>query len=159
MGELNKENTNKENTLVSVGLHRGYFTLVEGVYDPGILKAVFLAGGPGSGKSAVATTLFDAGSAAKSMTVTGLKMVNSDTAFELLLKKGGYGLDIAAMPDDLYKFVTSGDPNSVRSKAKKIMLTQFAHYKNGRLGVIVDGTGDEVRKIKHQKKRVAKTRL
>ena len=117
-----KKKTNiEEDTIISTGLSRGYFSLVEGVYDPGILKAVFLAGGPGSGKSAVAATLFDAGAAVKSMSSAGLKMVNSDTAFELLLKKGGYGLDIASMPDDLYKFLTSDDPNSVRSKAKQIM--------------------------------------
>lgn len=30
----------------------------EGVYDPGILKAFFMAGGPGSGKSYVATEIF-----------------------------------------------------------------------------------------------------
>ena len=39
----------QEETLISAGLRKGYFTLVEGVYDPGILKAVGLAGGPGSG--------------------------------------------------------------------------------------------------------------
>ncbi len=32
--------------------------LTEGVYDPGIFKAVFTAGGPGSGKSYTASTLF-----------------------------------------------------------------------------------------------------
>ena len=32
--------------------------LNEGVYDKGILKAVFMAGGPGSGKSFVAKQLF-----------------------------------------------------------------------------------------------------
>ena len=32
--------------------------VVEGVNDPGILKAVFLAGGPGSGKTWVARGLF-----------------------------------------------------------------------------------------------------
>ena len=32
--------------------------LNEGVRDPGIFKAVFLAGGPGSGKSYVAQQLF-----------------------------------------------------------------------------------------------------
>ena len=32
--------------------------LNEGVNDPGIFKAVFLAGGPGSGKSFVASQLF-----------------------------------------------------------------------------------------------------
>ena len=32
--------------------------LMEGVYDKGALKAVFMAGGPGSGKSYVASQLF-----------------------------------------------------------------------------------------------------
>ena len=32
--------------------------LLEGVYDPGILKAVFLAGGPGSGKSYSVNQIF-----------------------------------------------------------------------------------------------------
>ena len=32
--------------------------LIEGVFDKGILKAVFMAGGPGSGKSYVASQLF-----------------------------------------------------------------------------------------------------
>jgi hypothetical protein len=153
---VSMENSDKkqelEETLIQTGIRKGYFTLAEGVYDPGILKAVFLAGGPGSGKSAVASTLFDAGTAVKSMSASGLKMVNSDTAFELLLKKGGHGLDIASMPDDLYKFVTSDDPNSVRSKAKQIMQRQFDNYKEGRIGVIVDGTGDDHKKIKKQKK-------
>ena len=52
--------------------------LNEGVYDPGIFKAFFLAGGPGSGKTFVTQTAF-AG--------TGLKVVNSDNAFERGLKK------------------------------------------------------------------------
>ena len=50
----------------------------EGLYDPGIFKAFFLAGGPGSGKSFVTASAF-AG--------TGLKLVNSDLAFEKDLKK------------------------------------------------------------------------
>ena len=49
----------QEETLIKAGLRKGYFTLVEGVYDPGILKAVFLAGGPGAGKSAVVDTVFN----------------------------------------------------------------------------------------------------
>ena len=49
--------------------------LAEGVYDPGIFKAFFLAGGPGSGKTFVTSSAF-AG--------TGLKVVNSDTLFEML---------------------------------------------------------------------------
>ena len=51
--------------------------LAEGVYDPGIFKAFFLAGGPGSGKTFVTQSAF-AG--------TGLKVVNSDKIFENGLK-------------------------------------------------------------------------
>ena len=61
--------------------------LREGVYDPGIFKAFFLAGGPGSGKTFVTQSAF-AG--------TGLKVVNSDAAFERALKKTGLSLK---MPD------------------------------------------------------------
>ena len=52
--------------------------LKEGVYDPNIFKAVFMAGGPGSGKS------FIAGKTAGGL---GLKTINSDDAFERILKK------------------------------------------------------------------------
>ena len=52
--------------------------LLEGVYDPNIFKAFFLAGGPGSGKSYVVR---------RTTGGTGLKIVNSDPAFESLLKK------------------------------------------------------------------------
>ena len=62
--------------------------LQEGVYDPNIFKAFFMAGGPGSGKSYVVR---------KSTGGTGLKIVNSDEAFERLLKKAGLSLK---MPDD-----------------------------------------------------------
>ena len=50
--------------------------ITEGVYDPGIFKAVFLMGGPGSGKSAVVDKL--------SLKALGLKLVNTDKAIETL---------------------------------------------------------------------------
>jgi len=43
----------------------------EGVYDPNIFKAVFMAGGPGSGKSHIA---------GKTTGGLGLKVINSDDA-------------------------------------------------------------------------------
>ena len=59
--------------------------LTEGVFDKGILKAVFMAGGPGSGKSYIAGQLF--GIPKKiNVSVSGLKSVNSDTEFEFLLR-------------------------------------------------------------------------
>ena len=44
-----------------------FYELQEGLYDPNIFKAFFLAGGPGSGKSYVA---------GKATGGTGLKSVN-----------------------------------------------------------------------------------
>ena len=60
----------------------------EGVDDPGILKCIFLAGGPGSGKSKVSKEIFGIQGIA-SFSASGLKSVNSDTAFEQQLKKSG----------------------------------------------------------------------
>ena len=60
-----------------------FHELQEGLYDPNIFKAIFLAGGPGSGKSYVAR---------KATGASGLKSVNSDDAFEHMLKKAGLSL-------------------------------------------------------------------
>ena len=53
----------------------------EGINDPAIFKAVFMAGGPGSGKT------FIAGKTA--LTTLGLVLINSDDIFEKALKKAG----------------------------------------------------------------------
>ena len=50
-----------------------YELLKEGINDVGIFKAVFMAGGPGSGKSAVARKL--------GITALGLKNVNLSIIF------------------------------------------------------------------------------
>ena len=64
--------------------------ILEGVDDPGILKCVFLAGGPGSGKSfAVNQVLGVPENITTGLSSTGLKVVNSDPAFELFLKRKG----------------------------------------------------------------------
>ena len=57
--------------------------LTEGINDKGVLKAVFMAGGPGSGKSYVARELFGIPKTIN-VSVSGLKTVNSDTEFEFL---------------------------------------------------------------------------
>ena len=156
MSKIEKNDTVHTETLIATGLRSGYFNLVEGVYDPGILKAVFLAGGPGSGKSAVAKELFDVPPGGRTMSMLGLKIINSDQEFEHLLKKAGYSLDLAKMSDDMFDFVTSDDPNSIRSKAKALMTKRFDKYKDGRLGVIIDGTGDDYKKIEGQRQDMQK---
>ena len=98
--------------------------LSEGLYDPGIFKAFFLAGGPGSGKTFVTSTAF-AGS--------GLKLVNSDVAFERGLKKANLSL---SMPDEETYF-----RNIIRKSAKALTISQLDKYVDGRLGLVIDSTG------------------
>jgi len=111
-----------------------YHELQEGVYDPNIFKAFFLAGGPGSGKSYVVR---------RTTGGTGLKVVNSDDAFESLLKKAGLSLK---MPPEEFE-----RKEVVRAHAKKLTAKRQANYLDGRLGLIIDGTGRQSNKILRQK--------
>jgi dephospho-CoA kinase len=111
-----------------------FYELQEGLYDPNIFKAFFLAGGPGSGKSYVAM---------KATGGTGLKTVNLDDAFEHLLNKAGLSLK---MPPE------ETEPRDVvRGRAKELTTKREKNYLEGRLGLIIDGTGKEAEKILRQK--------
>ena len=129
--------------------------LNEGVYDPGILKCVFLAGGPGSGKSKVAGDLFGVQGIA-SYSASGLKMINSDTAFEAQLKKNGIDPKdlgkIEKEQPELWDYITKSSQGP-REIGKGITQKTKSFYEEGRLGMIIDGTGDDVAKIKKQKQR------
>jgi predicted kinase len=107
----------------------------EGVNDPAIFKAVFLAGGPGSGKS------FIVGQTA--LQSLGFKLINSDPAFERALEKAG--LD-KKNPDDIFS-----EPGQLaRVKAKALTDKQMQMAIDGRLGLVIDGTGKDANKIKKQ---------
>ena len=129
--------------------------LNEGVYDPGILKCIFLAGGPGSGKSKVSREIFGI-QGVTSFSASGLKSVNSDTAFEAQLKKNGIDpKDLAKIEKEqpeLWDKITK-DPKGVRELSKQTTQKIKAFYEEGRLGMIIDGTGDDVLKIQKQKQR------
>ena len=130
--------------------------IVEGVDDPGILKCVFMAGGPGSGKSFTAMEIFGIDKKLKSsFSSFGLKSVNSDSAFEKGLKDNGID------PKDLAKIERedaelwnkiSNDDDSIRNNAKRITKLQKKFYEAGRLGMIIDGTGHQYGKIQKNKK-------
>jgi predicted kinase len=129
--------------------------VTEGVDDPGIFKCVFMAGGPGSGKSFTAKEIFGVGkNSLASVSVNGLKLVNSDIAFEKGLKDNGINPKelgkIEEEDPELWDKITKGD-TSIRGKAKAITKKQQDFYEAGRLGMIIDGTGDEVQKIKQKK--------
>jgi len=110
-----------------------FHDLQEGVYDPNILKAFFLAGGPGSGKSYVI---------GRTTGGLGMKIVNSDDALEKLLKDAGLSLK---MPPE-----EEGPRDVVRGRAKELTAKRKANYIEGRLGLIIDGTGREFDKISKQ---------
>ena len=144
--------------------------LAEGVYDKGILKAVFMAGGPGSGKSYVASQLFCIPKKVN-VSVSGLKTVNSDTEFEFLLKKYGFAtfgtgkLDIDKWPDEVFRMIAGGDEDTpagthgtitLRTKAKQLTKQRRKLYTQGRLGMIIDGTGHDYAKLKKEKEELEK---
>ena len=128
--------------------------LLEGVYDPGIFKAFFLAGGAGSGKSysAEKATGSSAGKFQWDDSMSkltpgkvgpyGLKVVNSDEQLE-------YGLMKAKMSSNM-KAYSSGEVERkelIRAKAKKITAKREQLWVNGRLGLIIDGTAHDIRKL------------
>ena len=122
--------------------------LTEGIHDPGILKAFFMAGGPGSGKSYVASELFDFPKGAVSTVsyATGLKLVNSDSAFEKMMREAGIDankLGVYANDPDKWAEIMA-----LRNKAKGITKRMQDNYIYGRLGQVIDGTGKDYEKIK-----------
>ena len=108
----------------------------EGVNDPAIFKAIFLAGGPGSGKTFIVGRT--------GLTSLGFRVVNSDTAFENALKKAGLEMN----PDNIFSVKGQG----IRDRAKELTAKQQALYIKGRLGLVIDGTGRDSEKILKQKK-------
>ena len=132
--------------------------LNEGVRDPGIFKAVFLAGGPGSGKSYVAQQLFGIPENIN-VSKTGLKMVNQDKELEMLLKKYYGTVDLDNMPEDLFRQLTDpsyDDYSGMRQFAKDLSSERLRLYTEGRLGVIIDGTGHKFKSVKNKKTRLEK---
>ena len=129
--------------------------LLEGVYDPGIFKAFFLAGGAGSGKSYSAEKA--TGSAAGKFEwhdsiekkvkpgktgPYGLKVVNSDEQLE-------FGLMKAKMHSDMTKYsdAETMEKERIRKRGKKITKKREQMWINGRLGLIIDGTAKNPAKL------------
>ena len=110
--------------------------ITEGVYDPSIFKAFFLAGGPGSGKSWVST---------RALSGMGLKVIDSDNAFVSKLKREKLTLDFAAHNE---KEIIARD--KIRAKSKQVAGMQLSMALEGRLGLIIDSTARDVEKIQQQ---------
>ena len=116
---------------------KNFNELQEGLQDPNIFKAFFLAGGPGSGKSFVVR---------KSAGGTGLKIVNSDDVFEKYLKDAGLEMDMTTAKAERQKDTR----DKLRGRAKVVTKKRQDNYVDGRLGLIIDGTGKDYEKIAKQ---------
>jgi cytidylate kinase len=108
-------------------------TMVEGVNDPYVLKAVFTAGGGGSGKSFVAGTMF-AG--------MGLRVVNSDVHFERAMKSAGLDFKTHMSSAHVQK--------TIRPRVKVLTSKQADVWIRQRLGLVVDTTAAKPAKVFRQ---------
>ena len=104
--------------------------VLEGINDPGIFKAVILAGGPGSGKSYVAQKL--------GLASMGLVVVNSDLFFTQMMKRKGLSLK---MPDS-----ETDDREAARMAAKASTDRRLQNLVNARMGVLIDSTSGDAKK-------------
>ena len=78
--------------------------LQEGVYDPNIFKAIFLAGGFPDGKSYVVR---------RTTGGLGMKVVNSDDIYEKMLNDAG----LETTPEDIY----SDEGQEIRVRARVLL--------------------------------------
>lgn len=108
----------------------GYVTeenLEEGIYDPSTHKVVFLAGGTGSGKNFVMD---------RTLRGHGLKEINSDHAFEHMMKKQGLDINMNYNTND-----QKIQRDAVRNRAKLVTNQQQRLSSDSRHGLIINGTG------------------
>jgi adenylate kinase len=130
--------------------------LNESVYDKLKFKAVFLAGGPGSGKSFVlgkafpeATVSTDEGGNEMYQGGGKWKVINSDHLFTRSLLQVDLPLDIAQKDDS----VMFGLQQNVRDVAKQKLALRNLPWLNSMLPIILDGTcknAEETLKIKEK---------
>lgn len=116
--------------------------VIEGINDKNLLKAIFLAGGPGSGKSFVVNQMFGVKGG---ISPFGIKIVNSDFFFELGLAKQGLPTVMDANNPELYN-----KQMAIRSIAKKKAEIKKGYHIDSLLPIIIDGTGKDYDKITQQ---------
>ena len=71
-----------------------------------------------------------------------MKIVNSDDIYEKMLKDVG----LEATPEDIF----SDEGQKIRGKAKAVTKRIQGNFLQGRLGLIIDGTGKDYDKISKQ---------
>ena len=123
---------------------KAFYQLLEGVYDPNIFKAFFMAGGPGSGKSYAVQLGIGQSQKEVKLTAQGLRVVNSDDVFEKYLKDAKLDFKMQAAMGQ------GKERDALRDKAKAVTKKMRDNYVEGRLGLVIDGTGKDYSKITSQ---------
>lgn len=119
------------------------YNLEESINDKNLLKAVFMAGGPGSGKSFIANTMFGFGK--DKISFSGAMLVNTDIFFELGLRKAD--LPMVVNPDNRSIYARQME---IRDKATNLTQTKQGFWINSMLPLVIDGTGKDFEKIRNQ---------
>ena len=114
----------------------------EGRHDPSIFKAVFMAGAPGAGKSYVSDWM----SLGPQL---GYKVINSDMEFTRYMKDAGLTDEKGAVILDPEQEFERG---VIRTVAKRHTQAKTNYAMVGRLGLVIDGTGANAKKVMGQKK-------
>jgi dephospho-CoA kinase len=123
----------------SEDINDSFEMLMEGVHDQGIFKAVFLAGGPGSGKDYVMNKTLDG---------HGLTEINSDKALEYLMDKHNLNKKMPKKEEE--------QRNIIRGRAKNMTELRQRLAIEGRNGLIINGTGEDLDKVKKIKSELEK---
>lgn len=99
---------------------------VESAEDPHVLKAIFVAGAGGAGKSKIAKSMFDG---------TGLRYISTDEHLERIMREADEPLDRVGVRYDLFR------------KARDLRNKQLQHFGSNRAGIVVDVTGWELSRV------------
>lgn len=111
--------------------------IAESINDSHLFKAVFIVGGPGSGKTYLARKLFG-----------NIKHINADAPLEMILRREGMSMAFdPAAPE-------YGSQQAVRDRAKKVAAEQLRHATDGMLPLVIDGTGKDLAKIRSVRARL-----
>lgn len=108
-------------------------SLAEGIHDPHILKAIFFAGGAGSGKTFIAETAFKG---------LGLKFLSSDAHLERAMKRAGLSTKTDMGSDAVQR------PGGLRAQAKAKESGQMDLWLRGRLGLVLETTGQNLSNVR-----------
>ena len=110
------------------------FYINESINDKNLMKVIFLAGGPGSGKTFISNMAF---------TGEPVVYINSDKITEFLFNKKDLPLVFDKNQKDIYK-----RQMDVRNFAKALTDKKLQNAINGLLPIVIDGTGRDYDGIK-----------